>query len=173
MNRKIFLIGVFLTMGVSSAWCQLPACEALKKTSQPQSAPEETYQLELKMMRQGLYCHDLAIFDEAWQKRAGKNYTNANLVTTAGYFDVPSKVFQEGKYAVIYYPDHPTLGPVFLFRDNGKWVLDRTSVYQYIHYEDRWLAYDGDYPYLEMLKTVYPLEERTTSQGQKVFKVRE
>jgi hypothetical protein len=173
MRAHILLSLILMIAGASSAWCQVPACEALKNKSQPQSTPEETYQLELAMMRQGIYCHDLAIFDQAWQARASKNYANENLKATAQYFDAPSKVFQEGKYAIIYYPMSPTLGPVFLIRENGKWVLDRTSVYQYIHYEDRWLAYDGDYPYLEMLKTVYPLEERTTSNGQKVYKVRE
>lgn len=172
--RPIFILLAFLI--VSSpivGWCQASTCETFKNEYQPQSTPEGTLKLEMDMMKQGAYCYDIPIFDPKWQAMSAKNsFGSDEFKTMAGYFDVPSKIFQEGKYAVIYYPDHHTLGPVFLYRENGKWILDRSSVYEYIHYEDAWLAYDGDYPYLEMLKTIFPLEERVTENGQKVFKVR-
>lgn len=169
--RSTFVMAAMILLSSSfNGWCQTSTCEKFKNEYQPQSTPEQTYQLELEMMKQGAYCHDLAIFDEAWQQRAAQNSYTERHKTTAQYFQAPSKIFQEGKYAVIYYPDQPTLGPVFLYRKNGKWILDRTSTFKYIHYEDRWLAYDEDYPYLEMLKTVFPLEERITAKGQKVYR---
>ncbi len=153
------------------AWSQSVTCEQLKSQYEPQSSPEETYHLELEMMKQGAYCHDLAIFDGKWQARASKNAYGDNYKTIAGYFDVTSEVYQEGKYAIIYYSENKTLGPVFLYREKGKWILDRSSVNEYIHYEDTWLAYDGNYPYLDLIKKVFTLEERVTAKGQKVFKV--
>lgn len=173
MRATIFLTA-FLMFGFSGeVQSQTVTCEEIKQEYMPQATPESTYQLELQMMQQGAYCYDISIFDWDWQSKAAMNSSgNHEFRRIAGYFDVPSKTFQQGKYAIIYYPDHKTLGPIFLYRENGKWVLDRSSVYKYIHYEDVWLAYDGDYPYLTMLKTIYPLEEKVTAQGQKVFKVR-
>lgn len=173
MNIKLIVLFLMVHVPVA-AWAQTPTpnCESFKEY-QPQSTPEETYRLEMDMMKQGAYCYDIPIFDPEWQAKAEKNsYGNNDFKRIAGYFDVPSKTFQEGKYAVIYYPDHETLGPVFFFRKDGKWILDRTSAWKYIHYEDAWLAYDGDYPYLDMLKTLFMLEERTNQNGQKVYKVK-
>jgi hypothetical protein len=170
--RTIVVIWILMLLAPVVAWAQAaPTCETFKEY-QPQSTPEETYRLEMDMMKQGAYCYDIPIFDQEWQAKAEKNSYGNDFKRMAGYFDVPSKTFQEGKYAVIYYPDHKTLGPVFFYRENGKWILDRTSAWKYIHYEDAWLAYDGDYPYLDMLKTLFMLEERTTRNGQKVYKVK-
>lgn len=169
--KKILLFTAVLFSAFSSyAWSQTPSCETFKKEYQPQSSPEKTYLLELEMMKQGAYCYDLSIFDTQWQAKASKNSYGNSFKTTAQFFDAPYKVYQEGKYAVIYYPVNKTLGPVFLYRENGKWILDRSSVYQYIHYGQEWLAYDGDYPYLGLLKKVFPLEEGKTANGQKVYR---
>ena len=171
--RSVCFMTIFLLSAPVIGWCQAPDCEKFKSEYEPQSTPEGTLKLEMDMMKQGAYCYDIPIFDKTWQSKSSLNsFGNDEFKTMAGYFDVPSKTFQEGKYAVIYYPEDNTLGPVFLYRENGKWILDRNSVYEYIHYEDTWLAYDGDYPYLEMLKTLFPMEERVTSDGQKAFKVR-
>lgn len=172
INLFVF-VAIFLFGGPVTGWCQAPNCEKFKNEYQPQSTPEGTLKLEMDMMKQGAYCYDIPIFDKQWQAMAEKNsYGNDGFKTMAGYFDLPTKTFQEGDRAIVYYPDDITLGPVFFYRENGKWILDRYSVYEYIHYEDTWLAYDGDYPYLEMLKTLFPMEERVTSSGQKVYKVR-
>ena len=154
------------------AWGQtsMPPCGEFKKAYQPQSSPEQTYRLELDMMKQGVYCYDLPIFDPEWQANAPKNAFNENFKRTAQFFDVPYKVYQEGKYAVLYYPGQKTLGPVFLYRENGNWILDRSSVARYIHYGQEWMAYGGDYPYLELLKKIFPLEEGTTASGQKAYR---
>lgn len=171
MNARTMCVLMILMAAPLCVWAQSPACEDLKQEYQPQSTPEATYELELKMMKQGVYCYDLPIFDMGWQKMASRNSHNEKFKRTAGYFDVPSKTYQEGKYAVIYYPGRPTLGPVFLYREDGKWIIDRSRVYEFIRYDETWHAYDGDYPYLEMLRTIFPLKEGRTANGQKVFKV--
>lgn len=154
-----------------AAWAQSLSCDDFKVQSQPQRTPDGTYQFELDMMKQGAYCYNLAIFDPEWQGMSQKNATGSqDFKRIAGYFDVPSKTYQEGKYAIIYYPDHPTLGPVFLYRENGVWIIDRTSVWKYIHYEDAWLAYDGNYPYLEMLKTLFRWKNGTPPMVRRLIK---
>ncbi|MDP2653426.1 MAG: hypothetical protein Q8Q08_05275 [Candidatus Omnitrophota bacterium] len=149
------------------------ACDEFIKTYHPQSTPEQTYRLELDMMKQGAYCYDLDIFDPAWRKMAAKNSFSETHKSTAQSFDRPFKTYQEGKYAVIYYPGQKTLGPVFLYRENGVWLLDRTSVYQHIRYGQEWMVYDGDYPYLALLKKVFPLEEGAAGGGRKAYRLQE
>lgn len=171
MRLKLIIAAMVLLYAPASGWCQAPDCEIFKREYEPQSTPEETLKLEMEMMKQGAYCYDIRIFDKNWQSKAALNsFDKEEFKTIASYFDLPTETFQEGDRAIVYYPDDITLGPVFLFLEDGKWILDRSSVYEYIHYEDFWLAYDGDYPYLKLLKQIFPMEEGVTDKGQKFFK---
>lgn len=135
--------------------------EELKQKYVPQASPEATYRLELEMMSQGMYCYGLPIFDPQWRNRGNQ------ILYSSAYKDVQKwstgfEVYTEGDYAVIYYPRDKSCGPVFLYRDSSGWVLDRTAVINNIHYapdNSSWLAYEGNYPYLDILKKIFKLKK--------------
>ncbi len=142
----------------------------------PQSKPEETVRLELYLLAKGMYCYDLLMFDPAWRKRGKQILVSAQYKNTARKFDVSSKVYTEGNYAIVYYPYNKNEGPDFLYRDSSGWGLDRTAVWDYIHYNypnTGWFAYEGDYPYLEMLKKVFSLEKVKLDSGVWAYRIKE
>ncbi len=151
--------------------------EELEQKYVPQSKPEETVRLELDLLAKGMYCYDLLMFDLAWRKRGKQILSSPQYKNTARKFDVSSKVYTEGNYAIVYYPYNKNEGPDFLYKDSsGGWVLDRTAVWDYIHYNysnTGWFAYEGDYPYLEMLKKVFPLERVKLDSGAWAYRIKE
>ncbi|MBI4845631.1 MAG: hypothetical protein HY810_04040 [Candidatus Omnitrophica bacterium] len=161
---KIFVAGVWIFFNlflVGYAQQSNVTYEELKQKYTPKNNPEETYKLELELLAQGMYCYDLPIFDPAWRSRGTRIIYSSKYKHTAKKFDVLFKVYKEGKYAVIYFPSNKSEGPDFLYWDSSGWILDRTAVWDYIHYNysnTGWFAYEGDYPYLEMLKKIFSLE---------------
>jgi hypothetical protein len=132
--------------------------EELQQQYIPQDNPEATYRLELGLLSKGIYCYDLSIFDPEWRAK-GKEILISQSV--AQKFYGPFQTYSEGDYAVIYYPQDKSCGPVFLYRNNSGWVLDRTTVIENIHYSpdgSSWFAYDGSYPYLRLLKKIFNLK---------------
>lgn len=171
--RRIILSIVLLLITPVYAWSDDPTCEKFKNEYLPQSSPDETYRLEMEMMKGGAYCYDLPIFDPQWQAMAAKNSSgNQEFKDMADYLAAPTRTFVEGKYAIIYYPDDKTLGPVFLYEENGKWILDRSGVFNYIDFDDNWVAFEGNYPYLDLLRKIFDLDEMVLDDGQKVYKVK-
>ncbi len=127
----------------------------------PQPSPEKSVRLELDLMKQGLYCYDLPIFDKRWRERGSEIKRSERYKDTADKFDTKTRTFIVSDLAIVYFPEDSSLGPVFLFRIPEGWVIDRTAVWEYIHYNytnDGWYAYDGKYPYLEMLRQVYDMK---------------
>lgn len=150
--------------------------EELKRKYTPQSTPEATYKLELELLSQGMYCYDLPIFDPAWRKRGKQILYSSRYKHTAQKFSVPYKVYIEGRYAIIYFPYNKSEGPDFLYRDSSGWILDRTAVWDYIHYNysnTGWFVYEGNYPYLEMLKKVFSLEKIRLDNGMWAYQIRD
>ncbi len=134
----------------------------------PQPTPEETVRLELKLMEKGIYCYDLPIFDMEWRKRGSSIKISERYRDTAKKFSKPVKTFILSDLAIVYYPEDRSLGPDFLYKTPEGWVLDRTAVWDYIHYNyasDGWFAYDGNYPYLDMLKQVFPMQSVKLNNG--------
>lgn len=150
--------------------------EQLQQTYIPQSSPKETFELELKLLSQGAYCYDLPMFDSAWRKKGKEISYNSRYAETAEKFDTSFKVYKQGKYAVIYFPNDKSLGPEFLYRDYSGWILDRTSVWNNIHYNQTnsgWFAYEGDYPYLDILKKIFQLEKIKLDNGVAAYQIKE
>ena len=53
-------------------------------------------------------------------------------------------------------------GPQFLRRTEEGWILDTSTVFKFIYdYSNRWVAVDGDYPYLALIKSVYDMKRVT------------
>lgn len=166
-NLKKFLIKALLYFCIINwfsfcfAQTEQASYEELSQKYVPQSTPEATYRLELEMMSRGMYCYDLPIFDPEWRNK-GSQVLYSSSYKSAQRWDTDFKAYIEGDYAVIYYPQDKSLGPVFLYRDASGWVLDRTTVINNIHYgndNSGWFAYEGDYPYLGMLKKVFYLRK--------------
>ena len=140
----------------------------LKAKYTPQSSPEKSIRLELNLLAQGIYCYDLSLFDSDWRRKGKKIIYSSGYKHTANKFDVTNRVYKEGKYAIIYYPDNKSEGPDFLYRTSDGWIIDRTAVWEYIHnnYSNTgWFAYEGDYPYLSMLKKIFNLEKIKLDNG--------
>ena len=174
----VVVIGFFILNWLSFSYAQSEGIsyEELKQKYVPQNSPQETVRLELDLLAKGMYCYDLPMFDPAWRKRGKQILYSPQYKNTAKKFDVSSKVYTEGNYAIVYYPYNKSEGPDFLYKDSSGWVLDRTAVWDYIHYNysnTGWFAYDGDYPYLEMLKRIFPLERVRLNNGVRAYQIKE
>ena len=134
--------------------------EVLKEDYIPQSTPEESFLLELKLLEGGMYCYDLPLFDPQWRLKGKKILTSPLFSETAKAASQPFQTYIEGRYAVIYYPNNENLSPVFLYEENSKWIIDRTASADRVFFDHgRWVTLGGDYPYLSLLKKVYRLKE--------------
>ena len=167
--KTLLLTMVLYLFLVSPSWAQ-PTCQEASAIYVPQSSPEASYRLELEMMEKGFYCYNVPLFDPRWRAR-GNTISFAPVYRhTAQTFDKPFKVYVEGKHAIIYYPRDKHLGPAFAYRDGAGWVLDRTTVMEKIHYGDGWVADEGGYPYLGLLKKVFSVEKGRSSRGVVVYR---
>lgn len=161
---------------ITNLYSQGTTLEELEQKYIPQSRPEDTVRLELDLLAKGMYCYDLPMFDPAWRKRGKQILYSSRYKHTAKKFDVQSKVYIEGNYAIVYYPYDKSEGPDFLYGDSSGWVLDRTAVWDYIHYNysnTGWFAYEGDYPYLTMLKKIFTLERVRLDKGNWAYQIKE
>lgn len=134
--------------------------EELKKEYIPQKRPGDSFQLELKLMSDGMYCYDLDLFDPRWRKNGQRILTSPLFRKTASAYKQPFKVDIENQHAVIYFPDYNTLGPVFLYQDERGWIIDRTAVAEKVLYERKgnWVVVGEQNPYLNLLQKIYSLE---------------
>ncbi|MFC1613392.1 hypothetical protein ACFL23_03605 [Patescibacteria group bacterium] len=154
---------------------QQELCKDLWDTYYPQHTPEETLKLERQLMHQGIYCYDLPLFDESWRKRGSTIIKDERYKNTEEKFDKPFKVYKKEKYAILYYPNDISLGPEFLYRVKNGWVLDRTAVWDNIHYNytnTGWFAYEGEYPYLEILQTIYNMQRIELDNGILAYQIK-
>ena len=177
MIKKSVLFLVVITCLVSAASCAGKETQReLSKKYIPQAQPEQTFLLELELLSKGMYCYDLPMFDPDWRQRGTEITYSERYKNTAEKFSIPYEVYIEGNYAIIYFPDDESAGPEFLYRDYSGWVLDRTAVWDNIHYNHSntgWFAYDGYYPYLELLKEVYSLQKVKLDNGVQAFVINE
>ena len=152
----------------------------LQSIMTPQQNPADAYRLELTMLRKGFYYYDLRLFDKKWRQK--QESTNPSHIPawryqeTARRFNVPFKVHTEGNLAVAYYPQKKELGPVFFDKTAEGWIINRTGVAAYIHYNYEstgWFAYNADYPHLQLLQKVFSLRRVTLAGGRKAYMISE
>ncbi len=134
--------------------------EELKKEYVPQDSPEKSFLLELKLLSDGMYCYDLPLFDPQWRHRGKKILTSPSFAQSAQKANQPLKVFIEGHYAVIYFPQNKNLFPIFLYREDSGWIIDRSMSADKVIFNKLggWLVVGGEYPYLNLLKKIYSLD---------------
>lgn len=148
--------------------------EDLRQKYLPQDSPEATYRLELEMMSEGMYCYDLPIFDNTWRSKGKQVSYSPSYKNIDKWQNSHFTSYIQGDYAVIYYPQNLSAGPVFAYRGDTGWILDRTTVMNYIHYStdnSRWFAYEGDYPYLTLLKSVFSLKKVTLRDSTQAYMI--
>ena len=173
--RLVFLGGLIASAGrivfpgeeffPGVVYAQVPEEEAyyeeLKKEYVPQPTPGESFQLELKLMKDGMYCYNLPLFDPQWRQKGHRILTNPDFAGSAKVYSQPFAVSVQGQYAVVYFPQHKNLGPVFLYKDPLGWIIDRSMTADKIFYDEksRWIIVGGDYPYLSILHQIYDLKK--------------
>jgi len=177
MTEKLICVLIIVCIGSTSfAYAQTEVTyEELKLRYVPQSTPERTYRLEIKLLSQGIYCYDLPIYDPDWRKRGRDIRYSSSYKRTAEKMNIPFKVYRENRYAVIYFYGDKSAGPVFLFKDAYGWVIDRTAVWNYIHYNTSntgWFAYEGDYTYLKMLRKIFSLKRIKLDSGNWAYMIK-
>lgn len=173
-SALLFVAIICLVFTVSCTGKETP--QDLHKKYIPQPLPEQTYLLELELLSKGMYCYDLPMFDPNWHARGSKIMYSESYKNTAKRYSIPYEVYIEGDYAIVYFPGSKSEGPDFLYNDPSGWILDRTAAWDNIHYNRSntgWFAYDGDYPYLELLKQVYILDRVKLDNGVQAFVIAE
>lgn len=150
-------------------------CDGVIDDFLPQSNPEDTLSLENNLLSTGKYCYDLPIFDEEWRKKGSEMILNQQYKNTAKMFNVPRKAVIKDKIAVVYFPNNTELGPEFLYKSNEGWVIDRTEVWNNVHYSydnSEWYVYDNPSPYLSLLKNSLDLERIKLDSGQYAYRLK-
>jgi hypothetical protein len=176
MKRMSLLFAMIICLILASSCTGKETLQNLSKKYTPQAQPEMTYLLELELLSKGMYCYDLPMFDPDWRARGSEIMYSENYKNTAKRYSIPHEVYIEGDYAIIYFPGSKSEGPVFLYQDFSGWIIDRTAAWDNIHYNRSntgWFAYDGHYPYLELLKQVYILDRVKLDNGAQAFVIAE
>jgi len=172
MKRRVLLFVAAICTIFTFSCTSKETLEYLYIKYTPQAQPEQTYLLELELLSKGMYCYDLPIFDPDWRARGSEIMYSESYKKTAKRYSIPYEVYIDGDYAIIYFPGSKSEGPVFLYQDFSGWIIDRTAAWDNIHYNRSntgWFAYDGDYPYLRLLKEVYTLEKVRLDNGVQAF----
>src|SRR4051812_4315558 len=122
------IIFLFLFLGVSTLSFAEPTTEELYYTDLvedyvPQKTPQGTFAMELKLMTDSTYCYDLPIFDPEWRTKGKAILTKPVFVDAAKAFLAPAQTYIKDTRAIIYYPDHFNLNPIFLYQEKDGWIL--------------------------------------------------
>ena len=128
----------------------------------PQATPEECVRLEMALMHKGIYFRDAPMYDGAWRRANRPDLPARRLEAIAAEWDAPFKIARSGNHAIAYFEGEKAVrwGPHFLRRTDEGWIIDGSSVARYIVYDysNRWVAVDGDYPYLALIRGVYDMQ---------------
>lgn len=162
------LTGLCFVFSTAGAQARAVTYEELRRTYVAQPSPEGSFRLEMELLRKGMYCHDLPLFDPEWRAKGREIVYSGVYAQTAAAFDAPFRVIRQGDYAAVYFPDDPQLGPVFLYWERSGWVIDRSEVLSSIIYDNAntaWYCADNDSPYLALLKKAFSLKKVKLSSG--------
>ena len=143
-----------------------PAAEArLAEIMVPQAKPEDCVHLEMALMHKGIYYNDVPMYDEAWRRSLRPGMPARRLKALAAKFDGPFEIVRSGDHAISAYrgENAELWGPRFLRRTAGGWIIDGTAAAENIIYDysNRWVAVDGDYPYLPLIHRAYEMRPGT------------
>lgn len=151
--------------------------EELYKEFVPQSTPGKSFQLELKMMQQRMYCYDLPLFDPEWRRKGKKIQLSKVFQEVAKKADQPFEVIIDDKHAVLYFKDRSDMAPVFFYQDEQGWVIDRGTAGRKLFMspsEHTWAIKEGTDPYFQIIKKHFPLRAIATDKTtkDKIFEIK-
>ena len=140
-----------------------PETEArLRTILVPQANPADCVRLEMAMMHKGIAFRDAPLFDEAWRRLNRPSLPPRRLQEIAADWDGPFEIARSGDHAIAYFRGEKALrfGPHFLRRTPEGWIIDASAIMEHIIYDysNRWVAVDGDYPYLALIHEVYDMQ---------------
>ena len=146
-----------------------PEAEArLKLIMVPQERPEDCVRLEMALMARGIYYPDVPMYDPAFRRSARRNMTPRRLRSLAAKYSEPFEIVSDGDHAISAFRGQGAelWGPRFLRRTPRGWIIDGTSAYENIiySYSNEWVAVDGDYPYLALIKRAWRMRPGTLRQ---------
>jgi uncharacterized membrane protein YgcG len=128
----------------------------------PQATPGECVRLEMALLHKGIYFRDAPMYDDAWRRANRPDLPARRLKAIAAEWDGPFKIASSGDHAIAYFEGDRAVrwGPNFLRRTDAGWIVDGSAVARYIVYDysNRWVAVDGDYPYLALIQGVYDMQ---------------
>lgn len=109
------------------------------------------------------------MYDEAWRRASRPDFPAHRLKSIAKEWDGPFEVEQAGDHAISYFQGNKgsLWGPQFLQLTDSGWIIDASSVAEFIVYDysnQFWYAVDGDYPYLALIKKVYDMKRVSLNQ---------
>jgi len=140
---------------------------------EPQADPAATRRLEIAAMRAGRYDPTWSIYDEDWRRnRRRGSWPPERLREIAARFDRPFDVVIAGRYAAACYLDAPELGPTLLRQESDGWIIDATAGARLIVYDysnDSWYLIDESSPYVDLVKSFYPLERVRLKGGRRAW----
>ncbi len=116
MKRRGLLFAMVICLIFTFSCTGKETLPDLSKKYTPQAQPEQTYLLELELLSKGMYCYDLPMFDPDWRARGSELMYSESYINTAKRYSIPFEVYIEGDYAIIYFPDSKSEGPVFFIR---------------------------------------------------------
>ncbi len=134
----------------------------LKTILVPQAHPEDCVHLEIALMHRGIYYRDVPMYDGAWRRADRPDLPAQRLKSLAREWDGPFEIARAGGHAIVYFTGEKAMrwGPQFLRRTDEGWIVEASLVARYIVYDysnATWYAVDGDYPYLNLIKQVFPM----------------
>jgi hypothetical protein len=148
---------------------------ALQSIMVPQSDPRKSRDLEIALMRKGIYYRDTPLYDGAWRNaHLPKGWDAEYIRAMARELDRPYEVEIEGSRAIIYYQDAAELAPTFLRRKSIGWMIDGSQTAKAITYDEAsstWYAIDRNSPYFRLLTSVLPMRPISLPDGTQAWQV--
>jgi hypothetical protein len=150
-----------------------PGDQALAAALTPQADPRAARELELELLRRGLYLPDSALYDEAWRRAAPKGRWPAARLREIAALWGEWEVHVDGERAVAYCRNEPRAGPTLLRREPDGWVIDASAGARLVVYDydnASWYVIDGDTEYLPLLQAVFPFESVMLRSGRAAWR---
>jgi hypothetical protein len=148
---------------------------ALQSIMVPQSDPRKSRDLEIALMRKGIYYRDTPLYDGAWRNaHLPKGWDAEYVRAMARQLDRPYEVEIKGSRAVTYYQDAPELAPTFLRRKSIGWMIDGSQTAKAITYDEAsstWYAVDRNSPYFQLLTSVLSMRPISLPDGTRAWQV--
>jgi hypothetical protein len=141
----------------------------------PQPDPRQSLDLEIALLRKGVYLRDAPLYDGAWRNaQHPKGWDVERQRAIARQWDRPYEMLVDGGKAVAFYRDAAELPPTFLRRKNMGWMIDASRTASMVVYDASrrsWSVLDQGSPYLSLIQRALPLRRMTLPDGRAAWQL--